>query len=351
MKNIKLYIIIAAVFFSSDVYANLIMHRDYKRASIFFSHGDKKAVASVVKGLVHSFSTRSTLDRDDLFGRVQSKSSITVRLYNTDGLKTGDRLYIINKDNLVVSGFVIHRIFKSNSFGEMLIGYGNFRLSNTGDRVVQRIEDEYSKYAYIHKSRGDYYRETGNSGRAISEYKNAIKLDKGNPEAHLALGYVYYRQNLLRFAFREFQESYKRLNRLYDNEDRFRLLKGMADIRYRDVYHSYLTPQMRIKFIEEGKKYSREALGIYPDSVDAYFYLGVFNYKTAEPSDKLAKNYFLKVVKLQPDHVKANVFLSELYFKHKNREKARMYAENALMADPANTRAKQMMKYIENYNR
>jgi hypothetical protein len=49
--------------------------------------------------------------------------------------------------------------------------------------------------------------------------------------------------------------------------------------------------------------------------------------------------------------VKANVALSELYFKYRNREKAQYYAMQALRDDPRNERARQILDYLETHNR
>jgi len=320
---------------------------------IFYSQTDVKGWKAVIRGKALSFSVQSELDKNDLLDRLRDKSTITVRLYGQEGLKVGDELFVINGKNLVTARIKITRIFRSRSFGDMLTGNGSFRQCAVNDRVVQRLSDEFSRYAYINKARGDYFVENGESGKAIAEYKKALELDSGNPEAHLALGYIYLKQGLLQFAFREFSESYKRMGRLYDNEDRYLLLRGLAEIRFREVYDSYLPETARNKYREEGVGYCREALAIYPDSIDINYFLGRFHFKKSampEPEDRTARDYFLKVLEQNPEHVEANIALSELYFKHKNREKARFYAEQALKGDPASARARQLMIYIDRYN-
>jgi len=128
----------------------------------------------------------------------------------------------------------------------------------------------------------------------------------------------------------------------------------MAEVRFREVYNQYLKPEMRKRYREEGKKYSKEALEIYPDSVEVNYILGRLFYKKSsmpEPEDKIARDYFMKVIENDPEHVNANISLSELYFKHKNKEKARYYAERALKSDQANVRARQLLLYIKKYNK
>ena len=100
-------------------------------------------------------------------------------------------------------------------------------------------------------------------------------------------------------------------------------------------------------YINEGIKYSKEALRIYPDSKEANFYLGIFYYKNPEPSDVDAKNQFLKVIDLDPNNIDAYIALAELYYKHRNKKKARYFAEQALRIDPANDRAKFILSVSE----
>ena len=212
--------------------------------------------------------------------------------------------------------------------------------------VVQRDSGDQSKYAYIYSERGDYYREIGQIGKAISFYKKAIELDKGYPDAHLSLGYIYLSDNLLNFAFQEFHEAYKEIGRIYDFEDKFLLLKGMVETRYKEAYYQTLPRKLQIKYINDGIKYSKEALNIYPESKEVNFYLANFYYKNPEPSDVLAKNQYLKVISLDPKNVESYIALAELYYKYKNIKKSQFYAEKVLKIDPSNERAKSILNML-----
>ena len=353
MKRLAAIILIHACLAAAAYSADLIPTGPQKTTA-FYSQSDVHGWKVIVRGRAESFSVRMDPDSNDLLGRVREKSKITVRLFSREGIKNGDELFVIDDRNLITARIKVISIYKSRSFGYMLAGYGNFRLCALNDRVVQRLSEGYSDYARVYRGRGDHYLEKGDRGAAIAEYKKALELDRGNPETHLALGYVYLEQGLLQFAFREFMESYKTMGRLYDNEDRYRLLKGMADIRFREVFQSYLPEEKREGLKNEGIAYCKEALAVYPDSVEINYFLGRFFYRKStmpEDEDRTARDYFLKVVELQPQHVKANVALSELYFKHRNREKARFYASRALKDDPRNERARQILDYLETRNR
>ncbi len=343
-KIIKYQIIICLIYNfipgSSGNAADMLLNKDNANLKVFYTEDDGAGWNAVLKGKVVSIGVKSESESNEISGMVYDKTQVSVRLYNRDGLKVDDTLFVINRRNLIVSRIKVKSIFKTMSFGYMLIGSGNFFLANPGDRVVQESDSEYSKHAYIYKARGDYYRRLGQIGKAINNYKRAIELDIGNPEAHLELGYIYLKDDMHQFAFTEFNEARKRIARLYDNEDKYLLLKGMAEVRFDEVYFKEIPDNLRTKYIGEGIQYSKEALEVYPDSKDVNFYLGTFYYKNPEPDDVKAKKQFLRVIEIDPDFVSPYVSLSELYFKHKNKDKARLYADKALKLDPANERAR-----------
>ncbi|MCL1910822.1 MAG: tetratricopeptide repeat protein [Leptospirales bacterium] len=320
--------------------------------SAFYSPKETLGWPVIVRGEVYSISVSDARsEENDLKGYIGEKTKLLARLYGNEGIKPGDELFVIDKSNLINARIKVASIYKSASFGYMLIGYGNFRLCSLRDRVVQRTSEQYSDKAVVYKSRGDYYRENGDDGRAVAEYKNALALDSGNPEVHLSLGEIYYKQEMLQYAFREFTEAKKSLARLYDNEDRFMLFKGMAEIRLRETLEAPLTQEKKEAFRREGIGFCKEALKIYPASVDVNYFMGRFYYKKSmmiEDEDSIARDYFLKVVKAQPVHLDANIALSELYFKHRNKEKAEYYALQALKGDPNNARAIELLKYVRN---
>jgi len=338
--------------FSGYGYSADLRRMGPERTSAFYSQTETVGWPVIVRGEVYSIGVSDAMpEENDLKGYIGEKTKLTARLYSNEGIKPGDELFAVDKNNLINARIKVASIYKSASFGYMIVAYGNFRLCSIRDRVVQRNCEQYSEQAAVCKSRGDYYRENGDDGRAIAEYKNALALDKGHPEAHLSLGEIYYKQGMLQYAFREFTEAKKSLARLYDNEDRFMLFKGMAEIRLREILEAPLTQEKKEEFRREGIAFCREALKIYPASADVNYFIGRFYYKKSmmiEDDDLVARGYFLKVLKAQPVHIGANIALSELYFKHRNREKAEYYALQALKGEPNNARAAELLKYVRN---
>jgi tetratricopeptide (TPR) repeat protein len=346
-KNIiiLLTVILITIMYSVNVYpATMRGLEKNERVKVFNTKNDTIGWNALIKGRVLSIGAREDAHQQELSHVAHDKTKVTVRLYEDEGIVKGSNLYIVDNNNLIVSRMTVQSVYQSNSFGSMCTGYGFFRLATEGNRVVQKIEDENARYAYIHKARGDYYYRTGEPGKAIREYKTAIELDHDNPEAHLSLARLYMEDNLLQYAANEFSKAYKNIKLMVDNHERYILLSSFARLRYKQVYQYELPAELRKKYIEEGITYSSMALDYKPDSVEVLFMVSVFHYKNPDPSDVKAKEYLMKVVELDSKHAEAYTALAELYYRHKNNEKAGMYAEKALKIDPSSERARFIYK-------
>ncbi|MCP4132376.1 MAG: tetratricopeptide repeat protein [bacterium] len=353
MKYLTIPLILLTLFLARDIYPNLLPPKDTAWIKIFFYQNDVVGKRAVPKGIIKSISAQTEPNPQKLHDRLEEKTRVVVRLYNKDGLKKGDTLYVIDNRNTVVARMIIKSIYKSRSFGYMLIGYGNFRLVNLNDRVVQKLHDKQSRFAYIYKSRGDYYQDIGQTGRAISEYKKAIELDQGNPGAHLSLGYIYYKKELYQFAFNEFKQAYEQVSRLYSNEDKYLLYRGMGDVRFREAsYAEDVSSKLKEKYRKEGIRYYKEALKLHSSSYEIYYSMGLLYVQTfdssVKPDYKQAKKCFEKALKINPAHEDALMRLSSLYKMHNNFTKAEKYAKRALKLNPSNRNARDMLISIKN---
>ncbi len=340
--------IAATLVYEQSAAAVLMRNADQQPTlKVFYHEQDTGGWNAVLVGKLESIGMKGEIDRDDITATAQDKSKATVRLHHNEGIRQGEELFVVNERNLVVSRIEVKTLFKSASFGNMLVGYGNLGLARTGYRVVQKVEDQYSRYAYIYRSRGDFYKETGDDGEAIKHYKKAIELDRGNPEAHLELGLIYLKGDQLQFAFKEFSEAYKRIARLYDREDRYNLLKSMAETRYREAYFTRISGELRSKYINEGIRYAEEALAMHGESREAHFFLGMFHFRNPDRSDIKARDHMIKVLELDPENVDACLVLAELYYNHGNKAKAGSFAEQALKIDGTNERARFIKRLAE----
>ena len=329
------------------LFANLKYETDNIKVMIYFSYSDQKGIDAVVKGKIISISTSEDLPQIGLADTVESKSKATVRLIDKNGIYPDDVLYVINENNVVVSKFKVRSLFNTKSLGDMLIGYGSFKLTKESFRVVQVVTNNMSGDAFIYKARGDYYYRMGDQGKAISEYKKSIELDMKNPAPRLALGLVYYKNEIYNYAYTEMMVAYNNITTLHDNEEKFILLKSLAEIQEIEAYRNVNNFENRIKHRKDGIKFCKEALAIHKNSVDVNYLLGEFYMRKiddATDDDKLAREIFLKVIELNPMHSGANLRLAELYLKHNNKEKGLYYANKALESDRANQKALEIIK-------
>jgi tetratricopeptide (TPR) repeat protein len=327
--------------------ADMILEDRQRFFQAYYTQGEAIGWNVELKGKITLISANLKPDTD-VSDKVQDYTSASARLYNNIGVSIGDVLYIIDDHNLIVGKMTITSIFKTNTFGYLVLGTGQLRLVNIGNRVVQKISNNnQSKKAFVQRGKGDISQETGETGKAISYYKSALSVDKNNPEAHLSLGYIYLNDDMLEYANSEFKKAIEQEKRLYDNEDKYYLYKGLTEVRFKQAFYVKTTVGLRAKYIKDGIEYCKKALDLYSDSKEVNYYLGIFYYRNTEPSDVLAKDQLLKTILLDENNVDAYLALAELYDRHDNKDKAIIYAEQALKIDPTNDKAKYIIKKLK----
>jgi len=340
---------IILVLSSHMLFANM-KSSEHLNSVIFFTHTGSPGQNVIIRGKVISVSASEELPESELSGIAIDKTKVTVRLYEKDGLNIGDTLYVIDKNNLVVSKFIVKHIFYNQTFGYMLVGYGNLKLTGQDYRVAQAINDPEASESYKYRSRGDYYNRTGDKGKAIAQYKKAIELNRNDSNSRFALGMIYYNDRIYNFAYNEFKKAYDHIENIYDNEDRYQLLKPLAELCFIEAFHGNNLLENRKKFYSEGVKYCKEALRYNRQSVEIYSLLGDFYYMKIDKdqdSDRLAKDAYLSALDLNPSHFNANYKLGKLYIAHNNKEKAIGYIRKAVITDPSNEEAVELLRNLE----
>lgn len=339
------------IFFTQTYSFALYKYEDSnKKTKIFFNQNDKSGKEAMIKGKVISLSSNDELAENDLSEISHEKTKATIRLFTGENVLPTNIMYVIDPNNIVVSKMEVKYIFNNKTFGDMLVGYGNFKLSNAGYRVVQLIIDSGKNNSYIEKSRGDFFTRSGDNGKAIAHYKKSIESDPGDPAPHLGLGLIYYRDSIYNFAYSELFKAYKNKDRLYDKEDKFILLKTLAEVRFIETYDNYNINSNRIKFRKEGIVYCRDALKLNPESVDVNFILAEFYYRgigSDNINEEDARDRYQKVIELQPLHSRANFRLANYYIKNNKTKMAHFYARKAVEGDPANQEALELLKRLQ----
>ncbi len=202
-------------------------------------------------------------ERMILVGEVQSKSKdhalaakdknpeydtrldrVTVKLVNRKGLKRGQKLYIIDKDPYhkrfqdghIVGEIEVISIFYSPFYGWALSGRGILLRIRKGHFVARAVETESLERAFAIKRQGDHYTNQNKIEYALVSYRKALDADISLPEAHAAIGRIYF----------EKQEHSSPISSLplealaaYEQAWRYR-----KNFRYRqeelDYYHNYM---------------------------------------------------------------------------------------------------------------
>ena len=155
---------------------------------------------------------------------------ITVKVVNRRGIKIGQKLYIVDKNphhnqyrnGLITGEIIVKSLFHSPFYGWVLTGSGILLRVREGNFVVRTLESENLEYAFSLKKQGDHFRSRGEFEKAIASYTKAVEADRGLPEAHAALGSLYFRfsdnkKAVPVKALSEFQEAYRhRKNFRYD---------------------------------------------------------------------------------------------------------------------------------------
>jgi hypothetical protein len=339
--------------------ANITFDEIESNIIMFYTDEDNSGTRAMVRGIVSQVGVREriTAKEKELGQSIQDRTKITVRISSSIGIIPGSVLYVINDRNLIVAKISVYHTFRSSSMGHMCVGFGNFRNVKNGYRVAQLIMDNKKSDAYIHVSKGNYYRDNGDISKATESYQKAIAFDANYPEAHMNLGYIYLDQKLVPFALKEFEIAYAYIGRVYDREDRYLILKGAAESRFIAAFNSELPKgnKLREKYVDEGIEFSRKAVTEYPDSIEVHYYLGRFYYdrsventgKIDTEADERVLKEMEKVISLDENHLDAHIILAKLYKKHSNREQALFYAQKAMKIDPASNKAREIYKSIK----
>ncbi|MBI3396476.1 MAG: tetratricopeptide repeat protein, partial [Spirochaetia bacterium] len=161
---------------------------------------------------------------------------VTIKVANREGLKPGQKLYVIEKnpfhrqhrDGLIVGEITVSSIFFSPFYGWALTGKGILLRVREGHFVARTLESENLERAFVLKRKGDHYHGTGDTEKAIQAYSDAIAADPMLPDAHAALGSLYFDQGRERGeypvrALAEYEQAWK----------------SRANFRYRLEEHRY----------------------------------------------------------------------------------------------------------------
>lgn len=180
---------------------------------------------------------------------------VTVKVRNPAGLKVGQKLYIIDKNpyherfrnGLIVGEITVQSVLKTAFYGWVVTGTGILLRVREGLFVARTQESENLARAFDLKKKGDYYADSGSSEKAVATYQAALVADRDLPEAHAALGAVFYHQ--ARQSGREFPgRALAELEHAWRVRENFRY--GYDEMKFYRTYLETLYLAYRIKRVD-----------------------------------------------------------------------------------------------------
>jgi tetratricopeptide (TPR) repeat protein len=182
---------------------------------------------------------------------------------------------------------------------ETWLRFGNFYLVHSDSKTaIQYIEKAYeidNNNPDIIASLSQAYDFAGEQDKAIVLYNKAIKLNPDERAFPFNLGLLYYKKSMQK----DIDEAQKEeaLKKCVEN---FNLVVNMNpdsnEDYYRQAYEILSSAQIQLKQFDDAKTTLLQALDLFPDAANLYYYLGVV-YSRLNDKDK-AKEAFDKSEKL-----------------------------------------------------
>ena len=215
--------------------------------------------------------------------------------------------------------------------------------------------DKKTSYSLSHYIMGGVYDNLGDMGRAIKEYKQALKTDYSNSVIHLNLAYSYIKINQIQNAIDELGlaikfnpqavEPHAILALLYSAQDKNELasseyesaLKNASRLQPQnpDIYKSLGAIYLQQKKFKEAEVSYRLVLNLTPDDPEAHLYLANI-YDQLKDTQK-AEEELKKALLVKPDYHQALNFLGYLYVEgDKNFDQAEAMIKKAMELSPDN---------------
>ena len=169
-------------------------------------------------------------------------------------------------------------------------------------------------------------RETGKIDEALAEAREAVRLDKDSPDAHLALAQLYQ----LQAAGAGGEESLRQAAAEYEDVVRLQPTDGNTLLTLAGIYGQQLQNN------KEAARVWELYLALDPGSFEAHVQLGTHLLAAGEPEKAAAalKNAF----ELQPGSARVYQILGDIYAQAEQTDQAVLHYRKALELEPGNVR-------------
>jgi tetratricopeptide (TPR) repeat protein len=123
--------------------------------------------------------------------------------------------------------------------------------------VSAKDEEDVQKEIIEHLEKGNEYAEQGEYDKAMTEYKDVLRLDENNALAHNNLGVIYKRKGLYISAVEEFQAALETIPNYY------KAYNNLANVYFEREYY------------DEAAKYYEKCLKVNPGFAEAHWNLAL----------------------------------------------------------------------------
>ena len=171
--------------------------------------------------------------------------------------------------------------------------------------------------AKIHTELASGYYERGQLGVALEELNNALQSDSGYTPAYNMLGLVYMELREDKLAEQNFERALK------------------LDPNNSETHNNYGSFLCRRDHIDEAIKHFLAALKnpLYATPENPYLNSGLCSLKRKD--DKGAEEFFLKVLRLRPDHPQALYHLADISYRNSEYAVAKNYLTRLMQSNDA----------------
>lgn len=180
-----------------------------------------------ILGQVTSKSHMISMNRPRLLDYDTREMTLTAKLYENQGIRIGDTIYIIEKDpdhrkylnGLIVGKATVFSIFKTEFQGWMLKARGNLSMIKKGHFIARMDFGSQRNKALEYLKQGDKFQVLGDYAKAYLWYKKSLDMDKNRPETYIKLTQLSLAEGMMEQAITYVDQAWQRRAKIEDPND------------------------------------------------------------------------------------------------------------------------------------
>ncbi len=187
----------------------------------FESYSSPKMVKMKIVGKIIAKTKSLSSDRKNVLDYDAREMILSARLFSTDDLRLGDKVYIIEKDpdhekfknGYIIGEAVLYSMFKTEFQGWMGKASGNISMVSAGQFLAVEDRKNQRKNAALLTKRAEKYEYIEDDPKAIFYYNKSLEEDPDRPETYMKMAMLYNRKGSYTMAISYLNKAWDRLNR------------------------------------------------------------------------------------------------------------------------------------------